>query len=68
MIFLRKRNEIILTQKLSENEKVGAEVLNYFMRSIVGAGNSGNAENSHEEIKNLSYLLKRKENIDNQDI
>ena len=68
MIFLRKRNEIILTQKLSENEKVGAEVLNYFMRSIVGTGNAGNSENYHEEIKNLSYLLKRKENMDNQEI
>jgi len=38
------------------------------MRSIVETGNAGNAENSHEEIKNLSYLLKRKENMDNQEI
>jgi len=38
------------------------------MRSIVGTGNAGNSENYHEEIKNLSYLLKRKENMDNQEI
>ena len=67
-IYLRRRNQLILSKRLNDNEKVGADVLNYFMRTLVGPGNTINSGNSHEEIENLAYLLKRKENIELSEI